>query len=94
MNDQNKDVFTLMTEEEEHYVKTQEENGFVSIGVVVSMVCMGSFYKTYYLYKNVSLQELTYTNIETLNSHNNEYKHFSSTFLDKYEKYPCGKRGI
>jgi len=93
MNDQKKDIFQLMTEEEEHYVNTQEENGFVSIGLVVSSLSVGTgnFYKTYYLYKNVPLHELTNKNIETLNSHNNKYIHFSDKFLDKYEKYPCGK---
>ena len=91
MNDQNKDIFQLMTEEEEHYVKTSEEKGFVSIGLVVSMLSMGNFYKTYYLYKNVPLHELTNKNIETLNSNNNEYIHFSDKFLDNYDKIPCGK---
>jgi hypothetical protein len=93
MNDQKKDIFQLMTEEEEHYVNTLEENGFVSIGLVVSSlsISMGNFYKTYYLYKNVPLHKLTNKNIETLNSHNNKYTHFSDTFLDNYEKFPCGK---
>jgi hypothetical protein len=93
MNDQKKDIFQMMNEEEEYYVKTREEKGFVSIGLVVSSLCigMGNFYKTYYLYKNVPLHELTNTNIETLSSHNNKYIHFSDTFLDNYEKIPCGK---
>jgi hypothetical protein len=74
----------------------EKGGGFVSIGLVVSILCMGmgNFYKTYYLYKNVPLHELTNKNIETLYSHNNKYIHFSDTFLDKYKKITLRKRSI
>jgi uncharacterized protein YdiU (UPF0061 family) len=86
-----KDVFQLMTEEEENYVKTREENGFVSIGLKVSYIMFGTFEYMYYLYKNVPLNELTEQNIEALNSNHDTYKDFTDKFLNKYEKYDCGK---
>lgn len=91
MKTSKKDVFQLMTQEEEHFVKTREENDFLSVGLMITSIGCDTFYKTYYLYKNVSLNELTDKNIETLDIHNNKYIHFNETFLDKYEKYRCGK---
>lgn len=37
------------------------------------------------------LQELTVCNIESLKGNHNTYTDFNEKFLDKYEKYDCGK---
>ena len=89
--EQKKDVFQLMQDEEENYVKTREEEGFVSIGLRVSYITYGGFEYMYYLYKNVPLKELTIDNFEVLKGYHDTYKDFNDKFLDKYEKYDCGK---